>query len=55
MTHAQAVPDFFEQPYLGGQNPRAQSGFSGDEGGWELARRPIADAVDGDGSFIDIG
>ena len=52
---AQAAPDFFQQAYLGGENPRAQSGFCGDERGWELARRPIVSAIDREGSFLDIG
>jgi SAM-dependent methyltransferase len=45
----------FEAAYLVGENPRAQSGFGGDEARWEAARRPIADAIDGDGTFLDIG
>ena len=55
MTQARDAPDFFERHYLGGANPRAQSGFGGDERRWELARRPIADAIDRDGSLLDIG
>jgi SAM-dependent methyltransferase len=45
----------FEAAYLEGDNPGAQSGFGGDEARWEAARRPIADAIDGDGSFLDVG
>jgi SAM-dependent methyltransferase len=45
----------FEAAYLAGDNPRAQSGFGGDEARWEAARRPIADAIDRDGTFLDIG
>jgi SAM-dependent methyltransferase len=45
----------FEAAYLAGDNPRAQSGFGGDETRWEAARRPIAEAIDRDGSFLDIG
>jgi 2-polyprenyl-3-methyl-5-hydroxy-6-metoxy-1,4-benzoquinol methylase len=41
--------------YLAGDNPRAQSGHSGDEAHWEQARSLIADAVDGDGTFLDVG
>ena len=41
--------------YLAGDNPRAQSGHSGDAIRWEGARRLILDAVDRDGSFLDIG
>ena len=45
----------FEAAYVSGDNPRAQSGFGGDETRWEAARRPIAEAIDRDGSFLDIG
>jgi SAM-dependent methyltransferase len=44
-----------ETAYLAGDNPRAQSGFGGDEARWETARRPIAEAIDHDGTFLDIG
>lgn len=49
------MTEIFEGAYLAGENPRAQSGFGGDEVRWEAARRPIADAVDRDGTFLDIG
>jgi SAM-dependent methyltransferase len=45
----------FEAAYLAGENPRAQSGFGGDEQRWEAARRPIAAAIDRDGAFLDVG
>jgi SAM-dependent methyltransferase len=45
----------FGTAYLEGDNPRAQSGFGGDEARWEAARRPIANAIDRDGTFLDIG
>lgn len=45
----------YEAAYLDAGNPRAQSGFGGDETRWQAARRPIADAVDRDGTFLDIG
>ena len=45
----------YEAAYLDAGNPRAQSGFGGDETRWEVARRPIADAIDRDGTFLDIG
>jgi hypothetical protein len=50
-----AMAAIFEEAYLAGDNPRAQSGFGGDEARWEIARRPIADAIDRDGTFLDIG
>jgi hypothetical protein len=49
------MTEIFEAAYLAGENPRAQSGFGGDEPRWETARRPIAAAIDRDGSFLDIG
>jgi hypothetical protein len=36
-------------------DPRAQSGHSGDEARWEAARRPVLAAVDADGDFLDVG
>jgi trans-aconitate methyltransferase len=41
--------------YLSGDNPRAQSGHSGDAARWEQARRLIVDAIDRDGTCLDIG
>ena len=41
--------------YLSGDNPRAQSGHSGDAARWEQARRLIVDAVERDGTFLDVG
>ena len=55
MTRARHAPDFFERHYLRGENPRTQSGFGGDDRRWELARGPIATAIDRDGSFLDVG
>jgi hypothetical protein len=45
----------FEAAYLAGDNPRAQSGFGGDEPRWHAARRPIAEAIDKGGTLLDIG
>ena len=45
----------FDAAYLEGDTPRAQSGFGGDAARWEAGRRPIAEAIDCDGSFLDIG
>jgi SAM-dependent methyltransferase len=44
-----------ESAYLAADNPRGQSGFSGDAARWELARRPIAESIGRDGTFLDIG
>jgi SAM-dependent methyltransferase len=48
-------PHVYEEHYLRGEDPRAQSGFGGDEARWKAARRPIAEAVDRPGSFLDVG
>ena len=44
-----------EAHYLAADNPRGQSGFGGDEARWEMARRVIADCIERDGDFLDIG
>jgi SAM-dependent methyltransferase len=51
----QAMADLVVPAYLAGDNPRAQSGHSGDAERWEAARRLLLDAVDRHGSFLDIG
>jgi SAM-dependent methyltransferase len=50
-----AVGELIVPAYLAGDNPRAQSGHSGDEQRWEGARRLLLDAVDRGGSFLDVG
>jgi SAM-dependent methyltransferase len=50
-----SMAGIFETAYLSGDNPRAQSGFGGDEVRWHAGRRPIAEAIDRDGTFLDIG
>jgi hypothetical protein len=50
-----AMADLVVPAYLGGDNPRAQSGHSGDAERWEGARRLLLDAVERPGSFLDIG
>src|SRR5207249_1292979 len=49
------VRDLLEAKYLAGDNPRAQSGFGGDEEYWLVARGVIAEAVHRSGSFLDVG
>jgi hypothetical protein len=44
-----------ERSCLEAGDPRGGSGFGGDEGRWERARRPIVSAVDRDGTFLDVG
>jgi SAM-dependent methyltransferase len=41
--------------YLSSDNPRAQSGFIGDEAHWMQARGIIADAINRAGTFLDVG
>jgi SAM-dependent methyltransferase len=41
--------------YLSSDNPRAQSGFDGDEVHWNQARGLIADAIAWPGTFLDVG
>ncbi len=41
--------------YLAADNPRAQSGHSGDDTHWTHARSLIVDAIDRDGTFLDVG
>jgi SAM-dependent methyltransferase len=47
--------EVYEEHYLASDDPRRQSGFGGDEARWEAARRPIVEAIDRDGSFLDVG
>lgn len=41
--------------YLAGDNPRRQSGHSGDEARWQRARGLIVDAFNKEGTFLDVG
>jgi len=41
--------------YLAGDNPRAQSGQSGDEAHWRQARSIVCDAIHHSGTFLDLG
>jgi SAM-dependent methyltransferase len=47
--------EMIEDAYLAGATPQAQSGHSGDAVRWETARRPVLDAVDRAGTFLDVG
>jgi SAM-dependent methyltransferase len=49
------TPSEFEQAYLAGDDPRAQSGFRGSPERWEAARRAIVEAIDRPGTFLDVG
>jgi len=44
-----------EPAYLAGDNPRAQSGMSGDAARWMRGRRLLTDALPGDCTLLDIG
>ncbi len=44
-----------EEGYLGATDPAAQSGKGGGMERWSLGRRPIAGAIDRDGTFLDVG
>jgi SAM-dependent methyltransferase len=41
--------------YLAGDNPRAQSGSDSTVEGWAYRRSLLADALDRDGTFLDVG
>ena len=41
--------------YVGADTPWGQSGKTGDAKTWEEARRPIVDALERDGTFLDVG
>lgn len=47
--------NYFSTCYLAATNPRAQSGYSGDEERWRYARGIILHAVHRNGTFMDIG
>jgi len=49
------VAEVITPAYLAASNPRAQSGHSGDEAGWEWARSLVLEGVQRTGSFLDIG
>jgi hypothetical protein len=49
------TPSEFEQAYLETDDPRGQSGFHGSAERWEAARRPIVEALDRAGAFLDVG
>jgi SAM-dependent methyltransferase len=49
------TPSEFEAAYLGGRDLPQQSGCNSGEAGWEVGRRPIAEAVHRPGTFLDVG
>jgi SAM-dependent methyltransferase len=55
-------PDWYRQvqevitpAYLAGDNPRSQSGNIGDDEHWACSRGLIADAIERNGTFLDVG
>ena len=50
-----AMRDLVVPAYLAAETPWGQSGKSGDEDLWEEARSHVADAIDRDGTFLDVG
>lgn len=46
---------FFTAHYLASENPRGQSGHRGDEERYRYSQEMILDALDGDGTFLDVG
>ena len=48
-------PEIYELHYLASGTPYGESGKSGGAREWEAGRRPIADAVHRDGTFLDVG
>ena len=49
------VRDLIEGAYLSSDNPRDQSGFGGDAAHWERRRRVLVEAIDRDGTILDVG
>jgi SAM-dependent methyltransferase len=45
----------YEQHYLGADSVFGGSGHGGDAVSWEAVRRPIVEAIDSAGTFLDIG
>ena len=50
-----AMADLVVPAYLAAETPWAQSGKSGDEALWQEARSHVVDAIDRDGTFLDVG
>ena len=49
------IRELLETAYLATDDPQQQSGLSGDGAHWERRRRVIVEAVDHDGTFLDVG
>jgi hypothetical protein len=51
----EAVEEVLIDAYLESDDPRAQSGKSGDETAWRWSRELVLDAFEGDGAILDVG
>ena len=54
-AHDAETRRLLERAYLEAEDPRGGSGFRGDEPRWERARRPIASAINREGTILDVG
>lgn len=50
-----AMAELVVPAYLAADNPRGQSGHSGNEERWRQARSLLLDGIDRDGTFLDVG
>lgn len=50
-----AVRDLIEAAYLSSDDPREQSGLGGNAAHWERRRHVLVEAVDRDGTVLDVG
>jgi predicted pyridoxine 5'-phosphate oxidase superfamily flavin-nucleotide-binding protein len=48
-------PELYEAHYLAAEGVYGGSGKGGDAADWEAGRRPVAEAIDRDGTFLDVG
>ncbi len=49
------IRDVVEAAYLSADDPRAQSGLGGDAAHWERRRHVLVEAIDRDGTSLDVG
>lgn len=54
-TRDPLTPEVYEEHYLGAASVYGDSGHSGDATSWEVVRRSLVQAIDHDGTFLDIG
>jgi SAM-dependent methyltransferase len=48
-------PEAYEEAYLPARSVYGGSGHSGDAASWEAVRRPLVEAIDRDGTVLDVG